>query len=145
MKRFDDYGAEIAPLETKRKGRGKQVETKRRENAKRRRISHGIILSCEEKKVFKDIKTPGRSDGAVLRIAVWSTGTKAVFEKRKYWLKGGTERLNRQLIGLDSDDIRFIADHADEIIEIMDKATSEIKIVKPEVAEKLEAEQNANS
>lgn len=147
-KKFDDYGNEIAPVEKKKGVRGKQVETIRKERAKKRRISHGIVLSCDVKKVFKDMPKPEKTNGEELRVVVWSTATKAVFEKRKYWMRTNGEHLNRQLTGLDADDIRFIANHADEIIAELDKATAEIKIVKPEVAEKLankaESENAAN-
>lgn len=146
--KFDDYGAEIAPSEKPKRGKGQHgahVENIRKERAKKRRISHGIVLSCDVKKVFKDIPNPDKKNGAELRVVVWSTATKAVFEKRKYWLRPSGEHLNRQLSGLEAEDIRFIADHADEIISELDKATAEIKIVKPEVAEKLAAEKDANS
>ena len=147
-KKFDDFGAEVAPSEKPQRGRGQHgahVENIRKERAKKRRISHGIVLSCDVKKVFKDMPTPEKTNGAELRVVVWSTATKAVFEKRKYWIRPNGGHLNRQLTGLDVEDIRFIAEHADEIIAELDKASAGIKIVKPEVAEKLAVEQNANS
>lgn len=144
MKEFDDYGREVAPelteAEKKPKPRTKQPETIRKERAKKRRISHGIVLSCDVKKVFRDMPCKDKNNGAELRAVVWSTATQAVFEKRRYWLRSNGEHLNRQLAGLDSSDIRFIADHADEIIAVLDKATSEIEIVKPEVKAELEAD-----
>ena len=132
--KIDDYGRDIAPVETekRKRGRPRRCETVRKEKAKKRRISHGIVLSCDVKKVFKDTPCVEKTNGTELRAVVWSTGTKAVFEKRKYWMRPNGEHLNRQLVGFDSDDIRFIAEHADEIIDILDKATAEIVIFKNE-------------
>jgi hypothetical protein len=75
-------------------------------------------ISCEVIKVFKSDPMDGynRYD---MRVAKWSCGKARVLEKRHVWnTKDGSLR-NRKLIGLSLEDVKFILEHQQEIMEAL--------------------------